>query len=285
MSLIFSRASFDRALTVTELQNRAPAAFADTASDHLSSRYGQVTTTKAIDILSDFGFLPMQAAQVKTRTLTAMQHAPHMLAFAHGGERVGDGRGEVILYNSHDGTSSLKLFAGFYRFICSNGIVAGEGFESKLRHTSGTVSGFEGLVRDVAGSLPELMDRIAQFRSRTISDNAARDLAEQAAALRWESLRDAGYDVETGKALTGSYYTPRTVDQILQPRRWNDNKSDLWSVFNRVQESVLRGGVHIVSVTDASPMGATRKAKAISSVRGTVQTNRDLWNIVEQVAA
>ena len=291
MSLIFSRSSFDRALSTQELQFRAPAAFADTASDHLSSRYGQVTTTKAIDILNDFGFLPVQAAQVKTRSVTAMQHAPHMLAFAQGGDRTGDGRGEVILYNSHDGTSSLKLFAGFYRFICSNGIVAGEGFESKLRHTSGTVSGFEGMVRDVAGSLPELMDRIAQFRSRTISDNAARDLAERAAALRWESLRDvtqtqyAGFDIETGKPLHGSYYTPRTVDHILQARRWNDNRSDLWSVFNRVQEGVMRGGVPIISVTETSPMGATRKAKAISSVRGTVQTNRDLWNLVEMVAA
>ena len=291
MSLIFSRASFDRALSIAEVMHRAPAAFSASKGAHLSDRYGQVTTTKAIDVLADFGFQPVQAAQVQSRTIADKIHAPHMLAFAQNGERVGDGRGEVILYNSHDGTSSLKLFAGFYRFICSNGIVAGEGFESKLRHTSGTVSGFEKLVADVAGSLPELMDRIEQFKSRKIGDNAARDLAERAAALRWESLRDvtqtqyAGFDIETGKPIHGSYYTPRTVDQILQARRWNDNKSDLWSVFNRVQESVLRGGVPIISVTETSPMGATRKAKAISSVKGTVQTNRDLWNLVEMVAA
>jgi hypothetical protein len=285
MSLIFSRASFDRALSLDEIQTRAPAAFADTQADRLSSRYGQVTTTKAIDILSDFGFLPVQAAQVKARTHSAAQHGSHLLAFAQGGDRQGDGRGEVILYNSHDGTSSLKLFAGFYRFICSNGIVAGDGFASKLRHTSGTVSGFEGMVRDVAGSLPELMDRIAQFRSRTISDNAARDLAENAAALRWEKLADAGYDVETGLPLHGSFYTPRTVDRILSPRRRGDNQADLWSVFNRIQESVMRGGVPVVSVTAAAPYGTTRQAKAISSVKGTVQTNRDLWNLADLVAA
>jgi hypothetical protein len=41
------------------------------------------------------------------------------------------------------------------------------------------------------------------------------------------------YD-ESGKAL------PITETQILRPRRFDDNRADLWSVFNRVQENLVK---------------------------------------------
>ena len=33
---------------------------------------------------------------------------------------------EIILLNSHDGTSSYQMLAGMFRFVCSNGLVCGD---------------------------------------------------------------------------------------------------------------------------------------------------------------
>ena len=149
-NLIFSRSASNLPLTTEEIVSRAPSVYSTTHS--MSPRYGQVTTANAIGILADFGFYPVQAAQKGKG-----RHKAHLLAFASSPLDSTEGRPELILYNSHDGSSSLKMFAGFYRFICSNGIVAGDGFESRLRHTSGTVNGFENLVTSTAGRLPLLV--------------------------------------------------------------------------------------------------------------------------------
>lgn len=245
-NLIFSRSASNLCLTTEEIMHRAPSVYATTHS--MSPRYGQVTTANAIGILADFGFYPVQAAQKGQG-----RHKAHLLAFASSPLNSKEGRPELILYNSHDGSSSLKMFAGFYRFICSNGIVAGDGFESRLRHTSGTVNGFENLVTSTAGRLPLLQDAIDNMRSRTVN---AKDLARTGAAFRW----------------TPDKVTDKTVGDLLEARRYDDNGTSLWSVFNRVQEGLIRGGVR-VGEND-------RRAKAISSISASVGVNQKLWDLV-----
>jgi len=36
---------------------------------------------------------------------------------------------------------------------------------------------------------------------------------------------------------------PISEDQLLAPRRFDDNHTDLWSVFNRAQENLMQGGL------------------------------------------
>ena len=31
--------------------------------------------------------------------------------------------------------------------------------------------------------------------------------------------------------------------QVLQPRRWEDKKDDLWMVYQRLQENLIKGGL------------------------------------------
>lgn len=248
-NLIFSRSASNLPLTTEEILHRAPSVYTTTHS--MSPRYGQVTTANAIGILADFGFYPVQAAQKGQG-----RHKAHLLAFADTTPTADAGRGELILYNSHDGSSSLKLFAGYFQFICSNGIVAGDGFESRLRHTSGTVNGFENLVTTTAGRMPDLFGRIEDMKSRTINKHDAHDLAREGAAFRWDASR----------------VTDNTVGDLLDARRMGDNEQNLWGVFNRVQEGLIRGGVR-VGEND-------RRARAISSISVSVAVNQSLWDLV-----
>jgi len=47
---------------------------------------------------------------------------------------------EIILVNAHDGTSSYQMISGVFRFVCANGLFAGDAFEDlKVRHTGNAV--------------------------------------------------------------------------------------------------------------------------------------------------
>jgi hypothetical protein len=247
--LIYTRRPDAMPLTTEEIYARAPSVYALDKSPRLTERYGQVTTSNAIGILSDFGFYPVQAAQVgKTR------HSKHMLAFAS--DFTSDNRPELILYNSHDGTSALKMFAGVFRMICSNGMVAGEGFKNRMLHTASTVSQFETMVTSTASRLPDLQQKIETMRSTPLPTPDALEFIKVGATYRWKQER----------------ITDTTIGDIYQPRRLEDTSNDMWTVFNRLQEGLIRGGVRV------GP--ENRKARAISSIQQNLQINTRLWELV-----
>ena len=45
----------------------------------------------------------------------------HMLRLRRDGEINGQHVPEIILLNSHDGTSSYQMLPGYFRFVCQNG--------------------------------------------------------------------------------------------------------------------------------------------------------------------
>lgn len=253
-NVIFSRRPDAQPLSNDEIYSLAPSVFAGDKAAHLTERYGQITTSQAIGVLADFGYYPVQAAQVgKTR------HAKHMLAFADIVPApladMSNGRPELILYNSHDGTSALKLFAGFFRFICSNGIVAGEGFKSRMLHNTSTVRNFETLITGTAARLDDLQGHIDNMRSRTISKTDALEFIRHGATFRWKEER----------------ITDNTITDIFTPRRMGDDTTDAWSIYNRLQEGLIRGGVRV------GP--ENRKARAIGSIQQNLRINQELWDL------
>lgn len=283
--LIFSRAHNNAELTLADIAQRAPAALAASPADSVSDRYQHVSTIDAIEVLSDSGWVPVQAAQKKART-GSPEHAQHLVSFAprDGLADYSESRPEIILYNSHDAKSALKLFAGVFRFICSNGIVAGEGFQSRVRHTGESALEFESMLHGVVQSLPQMMDSIQRMRSQTLTQVQALELAANVAALRWNDPRGVSYDPNgENPDLRGSYFGKATLEQMVTPQRYEDSKPDAWSVFNRIQESAIRGGAPVISFTDKNPRGTYRRSRPIASVSESVRVNRGAWDCVESI--
>lgn len=284
--LVYSRRHDNSFMSIEEAAAKAPAAFTRGHADHLSNIYGEVDTTNVVSILQDYGFGITQAAQKKTRKSSELGYAEHLLAFAQP-LVINDGdqdffRPEIIVYNSRNGSSSLKIFTGTFRFICSNGMVAGEGMMQKIRHTHTRITGVEDAIRHAAESLPMVADRVRRFKQIELSHSDVIDMAYKAASLRWETVKDLN---EIGQDAPGSYAFDQTVEQIgLMTIRQADRKMDLWTSFNRIQERMIRGGVDIMSVTEKQPFGKLRSAGPIRSVSESVRINRGLWDIAEEVA-
>lgn len=278
-NLIFSRSANNGELSQERIQQLAPAVFADSHKETLSSRYQALNTASLLPVLDGFGYVPTQAVQ-RFGNKGNVAHKHHMVAFAHRDTlNANDIRPEIILYNSHDGTGSVKLFAGAFRFICSNGIVAGDGFQSRMYHSNTSLRGFEDVLVNTIETLPVLMERIEKMRSHTINYDTALTLAQRAAQVRWESAREFAEDVE----VRGTFATDMTVRDILKVQRNADDYMDAWTVFNRIQENVVRGNALVKSFTEKAPQGAFRKARPISSAAEAVRVNRELWNIADEV--
>lgn len=284
--IMFSRAANDGELSTDRIMALAPSVFAEDHRDTLTQRYAHLTTSSLIPVMRDYGYVPVQAQQRRPRAGSPVkpEHKHHLLAFAHtsdlyegGGDNL---RGEILLYNSHDGSSSIKIMAGAYRFVCSNGIIAGEGATNTVRHSANGVAAFEQMLRSVVEGMPKLMERIELLRNTKLTVDQTIDMAKRSAAVRWNMLNP---DDRAEKR--GLYADDRTIGMLRSHiRRDEDKYDDAWTVFNRIQEGVVRGKCEVRSFTERSPHGALRKARPISSVTEGVRVNRELWDIAEDVA-
>lgn len=279
-NLIFSRAAGDNVLSVEDIRFRAPAVFADTKAPRLTDRYESLHTSDLIPVLADYGYHPVQAAQkraIKGSTVAA-EHKAHMIAFAKPGDNdTGDTRSEIILYNSHDGTGSVKLFAGAYRFICSNGIVAGNGLSRSVYHTKKSLTDFEQMLRGIIESLPQVLARFDAARNIQTTKEQRYDMAKAAVMKRW-SYNDAIIDVDGNPIAKGTYANEGTVNDVLGAHRLQDTLNDAFTVWNRIQENVLRGNAMVRSITENNV--GLRKARPVTAVKEHLRINSELFELL-----
>lgn len=286
-SLIFSRRNDNSAMTLDDIMYRAPAVFSETKAERLSDRYQSLNTSHLIPVMQDYGYFPVQAAQKRQRgakDVIGAQHKSHLIAFAKEGDK-GDGstRNEIIMYNSHDGTSAVKLFAGAYRFICSNGIVAGEGMQASIYHTKKSLSDFETMLRNIIDKLPVVMQRFDAARQVQLDASQRYELAKQAVMKRWNIMdklhvvHDDFVDAE-GRPIKGSFAIDETIRGALGVQRSEDDLSDAFTVWNRIQENVLRGNVNVKSISEKNI--GIRKARPITAVSEHVRINSELFDLL-----
>jgi hypothetical protein len=262
-------------LSQEELRSIVPAAFTPAPAPKTSKNYDFVDTMQAVEILQDNGFKPVYAAQKPSRKSGNIPFASHLIAFA---QDLSDAphRPEILLWNSHDASQSLRLLSGIYRFACDNGCIVGEGLQAKLRHDGGQTAGFEKLVQEQAQNMPKAM--IAAERMQAVKLDGFRqwNLTWQALELRWKAYEHASKG-------NGSFFDSITLDYANAARRAADTSQDLWTVYNRLQETLIKGGVPLVSRTNKGVK--ERTAKAVQSLKETVRLNQGLWDLAEKAAA
>ena len=73
---------------------------------------------------------------------------------------------------------------------------------------------------------------------------------------------------------------------MLAARRREDRANDLWTVYNRAQENLLKGGVGY-RVASADETGLERitnhTTRAVQSVDGDIKLNRAIWTLAEEM--
>ncbi len=258
-------------IALAELEHIAPSVFASSAHESRSERYSHIASRDILQALVAEGFQPYSVLQGGSRDAGKRGFTKHLVRFRHQSQAavVGSHHTEVCLLNSHDGTSSYRLFAGVFRLVCSNGLVVGEGEIADVRVPHfGDVVGrvVEGCVQ-VLGSLPQVNERVEEFSSLQLSQGERYAFGAAALAAKYED----------GAA-------PVTVEQVLTPQRREDTASDLWSTFNVVQENLIRGGLSYAQRDERGRIAARRSTRPVQGVDGSIALNRALWTLSSELA-
>lgn len=246
------------------LHAHVPSIFAHEAHDSRCDRYVYVPTIEIIEGLRREGWQPFFAVQSVPRDGSRHGHAKHMLRLRRD-DQIGKAEAaEVIIVNSHDGTSAYQMFAGMLRFVCTNSMIAGERFEEVRVPHKGRIQDeiIEG-VFTVAEDFPRLIDASERMKDVRLSEPEQRVLAEASLVARY-----------------GEEDSPVCSEQIIAPRRREDVGQSLWTTFNVIQENVMRGGL---SGRRRNADGQLRRSttRPINGIDQEVGFNRALWTLAE----
>lgn len=131
----------DRPLTREELMQVVPSVFGSDRHESRSDRYIWIPTITVLENLHREGFEPFFACQSRVRDQNRREHTKHMLRLRRTGQINRPQVPEIILLNSHDGSSSYQMLPGYFRAICTNGMVCGQSFgEIRVPHRGDVVS-------------------------------------------------------------------------------------------------------------------------------------------------
>ena len=252
----------DHPLSDDQIRSAAPSLFAEEKHQSRSDRYTYIPTGEVLGALRKEGFQPFMVCQTRVRDSGKREHTKHMLRLRHAAQINGAEANEIILLNSHDGTSSYQMLAGMFRFVCSNGLVCGDTVADVRVPHKGDVAGsvIEGAFEVLSG-FERVKESRDLMRGITLDDGESEVFARAALALK--------YDDPDKPA-------PITESQILMPRRFDDRRPDLWSVFNRTQENLTKGGLH-----GRSANGRRQQTRPIQGIDSDVRLNRALWMLAD----
>ena len=253
----------DYPLSDDQIHRVAPSIFADAPHESRSERYSYIPTAAVLTELRKEGFQPFMVTQTRVRDEGKREHTKHMLRLRHASQINGAEANEIVLLNSHDGTSSYQMLAGMFRFVCSNGLVCGDTVADVRVPHKGDVAGavIEGAFEVLSG-FERVKESRDAMRAITLDEGEAEVFARSALALKYDP--------------TDNKPTPITESQILMPRRFDDRRPDLWSVFNRTQENLTKGGLH-----GRSANGRRQQTRPVQGIDSDVRLNRALWMLAD----
>ena len=271
-----------RPLTDDQIRQYAPSVFAETAHDSRGERYKFISSADLVLALRDQGFMPVRAEQSRANIEDRRGFTKHMVTFRQAAdiERVGatyqpgvhrfithETWNEIVLYNSHDGTSSYQLHAGKFRLKCLNGLIVADSMLASIRvpHFGKNVVDrvIEGAFH-VMQQLPMVDQVIELWRGLPIPREEQLLLADAAMDLRWDENERPG-NIQPA--------------EVLRPRRREDEAGDLWTTYNRIQEALLNGGTPYRKKN--GDRGTTRE---VGAVQEKVRINKSLWKLTAHMA-
>lgn len=243
------------------LELSCPAIFATQPSSELSNRYVFVPT---LEILENFTKSGWELASVKQMGKSI--HGIHELRFRNGElPKIGDCVLEAIVRNSHNGKSSLSIYAGLHRLSSSNRLtIPSSVFESfKVRHMGFNLSDVEELTQSFAKNFPLIKDSVHKMMETELTLEKKIQFIKKSIHLRWKS---------------GNLPKNLDVMRILHPIREQDNKNDVWTILNVIHENFTKGGLNYISDN-----GRPTKLRAIKNILNLHEINIKLWELATQM--
>ena len=240
-------------ISLNSLRERVPAIFTKTPSPKVSNRYSFADSEYYLQKFIDANWTIHSARQV-----SKSEYAPHQVILRNNDiATVGDLLPQLIFTNSHNGIKKMTMDTGIYRLVCSNGLVVPTSITQSLsiKHLDLGDSTTDTIVNSFYEKVPIIMNNIDRMRNKILTDDEIDNFTYNALQIRFTNA--VGIN----------------INDVVKPLRIEDNSDDLWTVFNVVQEKLIRGGIQLPS---------KRHSRPINNFVNDNNINTKLWKLAEQ---
>jgi hypothetical protein len=249
-------------LTIDEAIQLVPAIGA-TAPDHkVSNSYQFVSSRDILERVHQDGWRITNASSQGQK-----ESAQHRVTLVHSSDLKAlttdnpEGVLRMEMFNSHNRTKRLMFAVGYFRLVCSNGLIVASGpaetIRTKHRFSGDKLEAIMSQVADISNRFPVINESITGFKDRNLTDEEMEAFARYAIQGRYN------YRQELPKLAKQESF----VERVLSVRRDADQGNSTWAVYNRVQENIIRGVDGI-----SSP---------IKSYSDNIRVNQLLWKGAE----
>ncbi|OPY72847.1 MAG: hypothetical protein A4E62_00730 [Syntrophorhabdus sp. PtaU1.Bin002] len=262
-------------MTFDQVRAAAPSVFADHPWEGVSQRYAFIPTASVVESLIAEGWNITAARQQRVLLQDRKEFTRHMLRFRRDDAltlAVGDVFPEIVLTNSHDRGSAYRMDAGLFRLVCTNGLVVDDATFARLsvRHTGNVLDDVRKGADEIAKELPRIMGEVRDMQTIELAPDERGIFAKAAMSLKF----DESLPVEPFQVLTG--------------RRYGDQKSDLWTTFNVIQENLTKGGLRYTLPAHTTEDGIRvpprrTRTREVKSIREDTKLNKALWMLAEEM--
>jgi hypothetical protein len=249
-----------------EIKNRAKSIFTETGSPNVSEKYAHISTEKIIDDMALLGWGVVDAKEVKARKKDFIGYQKHLVVFRNNEIQITSEDGDnvfpqILLTNSHDGKNAFTFTAGLFRMVCENGLViSSKEFENmKIRHYGYSFEELQEVIKTMVEKLPLTVDSLNKFRSVELGQDQMVEFAKKALLTRFDEKELDNIKID--------------FNDLLTPTRPEDKGSDLWSVYNVVQEKLTHGMFNYGYGTKV------RKARKIKNFNKDLELNEKLYGL------
>jgi hypothetical protein len=151
--------------------------------------------------------------------------------------------------------------------ICENGLVIStQEFENmKIRHYGYDFNELQTVINTMVGALPLAVESMNQFKQTQLAQEQILDFARKAVQIRFGEEQAQNIAIDYNALTTAT--------------RPEDRGTDLWSVFNVIQEKITQGMFEYQS-------GAkVRKARKIKNFKQDLDLNAKLYELAAEFVA
>ncbi len=237
-----------------------------------SQRFQPIKPEMIAEVLSPHGF---NLASLKTGQAILPDRADHQTTIARyrsqNEMKIGGHYLDIVAKVPHL-YGAVELFLGTYRVICGNGMAVGVKFNSfKVKHLGNPADQIKQALPILVAQEQAMVETIQAMQGIQLNFSMQLQLASAAATLR---LGDQ------------SNLLQQFSEDLLIARRAEDEREDLYTVFNRIQENLVRNrmryttqSVRLVNgVQETYVRNNTTSPIGERSVR-SVDFNRQLWDL------
>jgi len=232
-----------------------------------SDRYKLINTGQVLGQLQKQGFevKNFNASNVRKKTKEGFQ--AHMVELYHPKMQLTnhtDLEPRLLLWNSYDKSCSLQISLGLYRFVCSNGLVIGDDYAKfNMKHLGDIETQLNNFLPQLNTSLKKANNRIELFKSTHLTVSQSLQLT---------------HNIVENTVFKNRYNVVK--DNLIQyrfnaSRRIEDDKTDLFTTLNRIQENIIQGGITYKTISDK---GIKRQStKKVTSIFTSKKFNNEVW--------